>query len=245
MPKLIAWAPPWRWISRTTSSGSYPARRAIATRSRPAQSGFGSYRAIANGGPAVVLGELVLDRAPQFGAAGRVGGEPGEVVAVDPGRPVRDHHRRELGARGDVRILVGRDGPAGGAGRGDPLERRADRAPVRLAVGLEVRDVHGDVRSLADGDRLVDRRQQAGALVADVRGVDPAVPPHAPAPARSARRYGRIGWARRSGRWRSPRRRPACPARRAASSGRARIGSGRDRRCPGSPRGPRRAGSGG
>ena len=49
--------------------------------------------------------------------------------AVVPCRPSAGHHRRQLGARGDVRILVGRDRLTGRACRGDPAQSAAPTVP--------------------------------------------------------------------------------------------------------------------
>ena len=93
--------------------------------------------------------------------------------AIAPDRPVRNHHRGELGARGDIRVLIGRDGLTGTPGRGDSVKRRKPLSPVCLTVGLQVRDMYRHFRRLADRDRLVNGFQQTLFLVADVRGVDP------------------------------------------------------------------------
>ena len=109
MPKLIACAPPCRWMSSTTSSGVVPLRPAIATRSSPAHSGRGAYRAIRIEAPPSRSSSARWISRRSAGAALRVGGQPGEIVGVPLDRPVRHDHRGQLGARGDVRILVGRD----------------------------------------------------------------------------------------------------------------------------------------
>ena len=51
----------------------------------------------------------------------------------------------------------------------------AGLAPGRLARRLDVRDVDRAAGLAADGDRLLDRVEQAAAFVADVAGVDAAV----------------------------------------------------------------------
>ena len=54
------------------------------------------------------------------------------------------------------------------------VERLADCPPVGFSARLEMRDVHWNSGCFADRDRLVDRLGQAGALAADVRGVNSA-----------------------------------------------------------------------
>ena len=247
MPKLIACAPPCRWISRTTSSGGRPGLLGDRDEVEPGPLGSRLVPRDPDRCSAVALVQPTLRsraaarrRGPGRRRAGRTRCRPPWIG------PVRHDHRRQLGARGDIRILVGRDALAR-----PPAPRRSaraaprDRAPVRLAAGLQVRDVHRDARALADGDRLVDRLEQPGAFVADVRGVNPAVPARRPGPARSARRFGIAAGNVDQAGGKPPGPRLACPARRAASSGPTRRASAGARHCPGWPIGRRRAGPGG
>ena len=120
--------------------------------------------------------EHLLDRPAQARPLDRVVRQAGEFGRVPLAGPVRDDHRRQGRARGDVRVLVGADGLPRPAGRGDPLAGRDHRPPVRLAHRLQVRDVHRQPGLPADRQGLVDGAEQPLRLVADVAGIDPAVP---------------------------------------------------------------------
>ena len=127
-------------------------------------------------GSSVTPVELALDLdAEQRSAVGRIG-QPGELVSIAPDRPVRNHHRGELGARGDVRVLIGRDMLPGIPGRGDSLERGSCFPPVGLAVGLQMRDMDRHPADLPIAIASSMASSRALFLVADVRGVDPPEP---------------------------------------------------------------------
>ena len=105
-----------------------------------------------------------LDLAPQLRPALGIGGQPGEVGGVPLDRPVRHHHRGQLGARGDVRILVGRDES------GPPREPAAIRPSAwptvpqwALPLAFKCEICTGMPAPLADRDRLVDRLRAARA----------------------------------------------------------------------------------
>src|SRR5205807_5104993 len=80
--------------------------------------------------------------------------------------------RGEGGAAGGVRVDVDCDVEAARASVGDDGERAFGRAPRFAAGSFVVRDLDAASGFFADADRLFDRTQQAGALVADVAGVD-------------------------------------------------------------------------
>ena len=124
---------------------------------------------------AVAALEPVLDLAAELRGPRGVVGQT--VEALDPFLlgPGGDHHRRQLGARRHVGILVGADRLLGLAGFVDPGAGRGRQAPARLARGLQVRDVDRQPRLLADRQDLVDRPEQSLPFVADVAGVNPAV----------------------------------------------------------------------
>ncbi len=96
----------------------------------------------------------VLETFQQLGSTALVGprrDDAGQVVAA---------------AR--VRIDVGLHVDAALAGRLDQRDHFNHAAPVLLVRNLEVDDVNGDVGPLADGDSLLDRREDFGPFVADV-----------------------------------------------------------------------------
>ena len=74
------------------------------------------------------------------------------------------------------------------AGRLDQRDDLVHPAPELLVGDLEVDDVHRHAGPLADRDRLLDRVEDAGPLVADVRRVDAAVLRRRPCTARRGRR---------------------------------------------------------
>ncbi|MEJ7639135.1 MAG: hypothetical protein WKF75_14465 [Singulisphaera sp.] len=120
--------------------------------------------------------QRLLDRPAQARPLDRVVRQAHEVGRGPLAGPVRDDHRRQGRARGDVRVLVGADGLPPPAGHGDPLAGRDHQPPVRLALRLQVRDVHRQPGLPADRQGLVEGAEQALRLVAHVAGIDPAVP---------------------------------------------------------------------
>ena len=60
----------------------------------------------------------------------------------------------------------------------EEVDGRTDQAAGVATGCLQVRDAHGDAGRSTDGDRLVQRTQQSGTLVTDVRRVHPADPRH-------------------------------------------------------------------
>ena len=88
--------------------------------------------------------------------------------------PVRDGDR-EAGRRGGVGILVRRHVDPFGARALDRGGRFAHLAPVALAGGLVVRELHAHARATADLDVLGDRLEEPRRLVADVARVEAAL----------------------------------------------------------------------
>ena len=115
-------------------------------------------------------------------------------------RPRRNQHRRSVGAAGRIRILIGPDVDAAIARALDQRHRRRARAPVVLALGLEMRGHDARAGLLADLDRFAHRIEQRrrgrsvlarhvperiAAFAALVRDVDAVARPAARARARS------------------------------------------------------------
>src|SRR5207249_2917988 len=88
--------------------------------------------------------------------------------------PVRDGDR-EAGRRRGVGILVRRHVDPFGARALDRGGRFAHLAPVALAGGLVVRELHAHARATADLDVLGDRLEEPRRLVADVARVEAAL----------------------------------------------------------------------
>ncbi len=80
----------------------------------------------------------------------------------------------DTGEGGDVRVAISVDVEAAGAGGVDELEDLLGLVPGIDSVALDVRNLDRATGSLADVDGLLDRLKQAGALAADVAGVDAA-----------------------------------------------------------------------
>src|SRR5262249_2076069 len=125
---------------------------------------------------AVATVEAVLDRFAD--ARSRIGiVEPGDVVLLRAFAELRRHHHRpQRRAACGVGVLIGGDDLPFLAAGLDERDDVAGLAPRLFAARLQVRDVDGQPRLPADAQRLLDRLQHADSLVADVTGVEAAVP---------------------------------------------------------------------
>ena len=92
-------------------------------------------------------------------AAGAPRGAPGARIG-----PRRNQHRGSVGAAGRVGVLVGPHVHAAVAGALDEADRRGARAPVVLALGLQVRGDHPRAGLLADRRSSRSPRRAASAV---------------------------------------------------------------------------------
>ena len=167
--------PPWRISSSARSMGSASRSFARSESSRPSMAGICGEAPELDPVRAAPAGQILDHGFPDAGARVRVRDALGERLAPPGLRPAWQQRGRQSRRRSQVRVLVGVDGQALGAGGFDPLDYGRGRAPHRRAQRLDVCHHPGDSRLPGHVDDLFDRGDHPDrvvGLVADVAGVD-------------------------------------------------------------------------